>query len=835
VESQEKRLDRLIRQGMMPARQLPILHRALASVKMGKVLTPYERDALSKLIDSMMGFTFGDDIAYNRARLHTQKTKYQTEESEMVSEEERDGVVIYDGTKDEQEAMKEKDKKSKDKADGKKKKKNTLTDTNGPGQSNAEEENMKEENARGANRPADKQEGDKESPKQGGSVVPEITDGPKQTTRQDAEEPSSHSNVAKVSEGRPSIGEGLVADLDAEGQRSRMSRRFKRAGKASKEKLMKGMSKSVRKEKMKESTITKDIEAFNAAYKEHLTKSLEDHGVGNIRDIPQAEKKEFFDDLDETITKKHLKMAKGIAFDKRYAGSNYSGAARQMEKIHKGLSDHPETLKHLKHANEQIEHPLDEGSLKDYALGHGYFDNSGEGKRKRSDKDWLSKQAKHGKKTLPYPKKKLVSDRKEEVEMEGTMVPGFIGADGKATSKPTKKDFAANKEYQGMKKKLGNRIPGPAVKEDNISEGGIGGSVKLKDAEKVAKGMEKSMGLKKAGKTKDGQGTVYKRTGENKPLKLRPSKKLGKNWYHNEETREENIDEVSDKTLVSYIKKRGKEVSDQEREVDGPYAKGYNDNIKSRKGIRMARGKLKEASAKEIFKKRMASKHPDDNPQATKRIDDDKGGMKTYKMHPGAKFQPGTGDVSQKGKTAAIKKQHERRPKDYGITEDSEVEENPFPKSHNEKVKDLHNTIRGMYKAGDFETLVVDPNVELQAETDRIYNNVQEGAREDAMRDIKNDDKGLAPLKKDTPDPKKSKHDGSANKGPEHIVSQMRKAVSLGDKHDGVKFKDGKTHKVSSAHAHKFLNKYMDSKPEAKTKMQDHAHASHDNFKTHID
>ena len=462
---------------------------------------------------------------------------------------------------------------------------------------------------------------------------------------------------------------------------------------------------------------------------------------------------------------KHGPDESSVCSELYWEATKAPGAARAMEKLKPGLSDHPEALRHLKHANEQVETPLDEGALKDYAYGHGYFDDSGEGKRKRADKDWLSKQGAHGKKTLAYPKKKLVSDRKvkEDTEFEeGTMVPGFVGADGKATSKPTKKDFAANKEYQGMKKKLGNRIPGPAVKE-------------------------------------------------------------------------ENIDEVSDKTLVSYIKKRGKEVSDQEREVDGPYAKGYNDNIKSRKGIRMARGKLKEASAKEIFKKRMASKHPDDNPQATKRIDDDKGGMKTYKMHPGAKFQPGTGDVSQKGKTAAIKKQHERRPKDYGITEDSEVEENPFPKSHNEKVKDLHNTIRGMYKAGDFETLVVDPNVELQAETDRIYNNVQEGAREDAMRDIKNDDKGLAPLKKDTPDPKKSKHDGSANKGPEHIVSQMRKAVSLGDKHDGVKFKDGKTHKVSSAHAHKFLNKYMDSKPEAKTKMQDHAHASHDNFKTHID
>ena len=100
MESQEKRLDRLIRQGMMPARQLPILHRALASIKMGKVLTPYERAALSRLIDSMMGFTFGDDIAFNRARLHTQKTKYQTEEQDVVSEAD---VVIYDGTKDEQE------------------------------------------------------------------------------------------------------------------------------------------------------------------------------------------------------------------------------------------------------------------------------------------------------------------------------------------------------------------------------------------------------------------------------------------------------------------------------------------------------------------------------------------------------------------------------------------------------------------------------------------------------------------------------------------------------------------------------------------------------------
>ena len=81
----------------------------------------------------------------------------------------------------------------------------------------------------------------------------------------------------------------------------------------------------------------------------------------------------------------------------------------------------------------------------------------------------------------------------------------------------------------------------------------------------------------------------------------------------------------------------------------------------------------------------------------------------------------------------------------------------------------------------------------------------------------------------------KSKHDGSENKGPDHIVAQLRKAISLGDKHDGVKFQDGKTHKVSAAHAHKFLNKYMAGKPADKEKMQSHGHASHDNFKKHID
>ena len=75
-----------------------------------------------------------------------------------------------------------------------------------------------------------------------------------------------------------------------------------------------------------------------------------------------------------------------------------------------------------------------------------------------------------------------------------------------------------------------------------------------------------------------------------------------------------------------------------------------------------------EASYADVLKKRYASDHPDDNPQATKRIKDHIPGMKTYKAHPGVKHQPSTGTYSKKGKMAALKKQLDRRPAQYGVT-----------------------------------------------------------------------------------------------------------------------------------------------------------------------
>ena len=462
----KKKLDTLVRQGMMPAKQLPILHRALDKLKGHQNLNPYEREAISKLLDKTMGFQFGDDITYQRARLHTQRTKYQTEE-QKVAEDKESKVVVHDGTEDEAEAKKDKKVKKNGKSD--------FAEAAG-------------------NRPADKETGDTNvKPKQGGSEEPEVGE------------------LCGAQDSKPSIKEGLIADLDDEGLRKRASRLASRKGRVSKEKMRKLMPAAVRKEKQK-AGLSEDLTKFNELYQENLQRALANNKVDNVRDIPEKIKADLFKHVEEaTYSDKQIKMAKGIAFDKRYKGGNMTGAAKAMEKIKKGLSDHPKVSNALRQANEE--------------------------KMATKDHD----------------------------------------GDGKIES--------GKDEYMGSKDKA------------------------------IKKAMAKRKGIKEA---------------------------------------------VIDVMLG-------------------------------------------------------------------------------------------------------------------------------------------------------------------------------EGAREDAMRDIKRDSgKGMAPVKKD-PKPGKSKHDGSENKGPAHIVAQLRGVLDQGDKHGGVKFKDGSTHKVSVNHAHKFLNKYMSGKPADKMKMQSHGHASHDNFKKHLD
>ncbi len=61
-------------------------------------------------------------------------------------------------------------------------------------------------------------------------------------------------------------------------------------------------------------------------------------------------------ELDEAkFSPKEIKMAIGIASDKRYAGGNMTGAVKAIEKMKKGLSDHPQVRAVLKRQNEMYD------------------------------------------------------------------------------------------------------------------------------------------------------------------------------------------------------------------------------------------------------------------------------------------------------------------------------------------------------------------------------------------------------------------------------------------------------------------------------------------------
>ena len=68
---------------------------------------------------------------------------------------------------------------------------------------------------------------------------------------------------------------------------------------------------------------------------------------------------EALQEIREGFSAKQIKMAIGVASDKRYAGGNMTGAVDAIEKIKKGLSDHPQVAAVLKRQNEDLEEELE--------------------------------------------------------------------------------------------------------------------------------------------------------------------------------------------------------------------------------------------------------------------------------------------------------------------------------------------------------------------------------------------------------------------------------------------------------------------------------------------
>ena len=95
-------------------------------------------------------------------------------------------------------------------------------------------------------------------------------------------------------------------------------------------------------------------------YLETKEKSLESSVLGIWQ---EAAKKE--DELDEAkFSPKEIKMAIGVASDKRYAGGNMTGAVKAIEKMKKGLSDHPQVKAVLRRQNEAKLDPVNKKALK---------------------------------------------------------------------------------------------------------------------------------------------------------------------------------------------------------------------------------------------------------------------------------------------------------------------------------------------------------------------------------------------------------------------------------------------------------------------------------------
>ena len=68
---------------------------------------------------------------------------------------------------------------------------------------------------------------------------------------------------------------------------------------------------------------------------------------------------------DKGFSTQQIKMAYGVLNDPRYKQGNYSGAVSAIEKIAKGLSDHPDVANALRRANEELEETFTKKDFKD--------------------------------------------------------------------------------------------------------------------------------------------------------------------------------------------------------------------------------------------------------------------------------------------------------------------------------------------------------------------------------------------------------------------------------------------------------------------------------------
>jgi len=84
-------------------------------------------------------------------------------------------------------------------------------------------------------------------------------------------------------------------------------------------------------------------------------RSLKREDTGRLGEEASLEEEVELEEAATQPSDKEIRMARGIAFGKRYKGGNMTAATNAIEKIRQGLSDHPKVAAALRSANEEKE------------------------------------------------------------------------------------------------------------------------------------------------------------------------------------------------------------------------------------------------------------------------------------------------------------------------------------------------------------------------------------------------------------------------------------------------------------------------------------------------
>ena len=793
-----RRLDMLVRQGLMPASQLQILKRGLEKFNQGKVPAPNERNAVNTLLNGMMFIVLGDDTVFNRARTSVQKNRYQTEEFDDL-EEKMTVDIDHSGEKDDAAkkhgiTLKRTGATTVNATGSRKNLKKYLTHHHGGDKKDAADVHkgvFKEEQIAmrmAIEEPLDEINTNKNLSKAGKAELIK--------KKEAANKEIADKNLKQASGYNPANEDKDWPRPFTKAERSEFMRPKEKTPEETK--AIKDRMKAKNKLRPKGVQESEELEIVSEAYKtghksytDAVNHALAHHKKGGLESSA--------DDRAQHIGLDSKKPGEGKTTRVNLPAKDKNGKKHMvhMQVYNKGgshsyeLNTYSSTTKEL-----QKEEQLDEyGSMRSDKSSHDtggmrISNADAADARERAVKKSAEKRAslagERAKKKSAEKRDKLSNIIKKNTiqkgKFKGYMTDEVNQGEEKMEIDWTKNPFA---QAKAMKEGAFKRMATDDAEEQRLKDQK---KAKKLSAKKDKEEKETDPGLKE-GLLQEG---VAKNT-----LDIYQAAK-----------------DAKDK----------KSLKSMERQMD--------------KAVNKANAKLKEEleglpeldamdyEMWEAYQSPTKNNYTDKELRQAKGIAFDKrykGGNMTGAAKAMEKIKKGLSDHPVASK--ALRKANEEYMRESYLDQFDGVEsmQDVFEMSYKEKFEAmLKKTGKKLSDMSDEE------KKKFFNKVDDTHDAVNEAsAFKDAARDYAKDDKkGLAPLKKDAP----KVSDAKNAKEIEHIVPQMRKAISVGKK---VQFKDGKHHTVSKAHAAKFLNKYMSGKPADKEKMQSHAHASHKNFMDH--